>query len=91
MTPADSQPEYRSYLLRVWSDDARGIWHASLQSTLTKAVRHFPTVEALMGFLASPAHVEAPDAGLMSAAAGDLPSRAAPIDDSAQDQGGLHD
>jgi hypothetical protein len=89
MTTTDSQPEYRSYLLRVWSDDARGIWHASLQSTLTKAVRHFATVEALMGFLASPPPVEAPDARLMSAAAGDLPSRAAPIEDSAPDRGGL--
>ena len=48
MTHAD----YQSYLLRVWRDESRGIWHASLQSTVTKHIHHFADVESLLYFLA---------------------------------------
>lgn len=46
-----SRPEYHSYLLRLWQDAPQTVWHASLQSTATEQISHFPTVEALVGFL----------------------------------------
>ena len=54
MTP---DTDYHSYLLRVWRDESRGIWHASLQSTGTKNTHHFSDVESLVHFLA----VQQPD------------------------------
>ena len=42
---------YQAYLLRVWRDESRGIWHASLQSTVTKDTHHFADVESLLHFL----------------------------------------
>ena len=47
-----SHPNYQSYLLRVWRDDTRSIWHASLQSTATKQILHFADVQSLLQFLA---------------------------------------
>jgi hypothetical protein len=42
---------YQSYLLRVWREGTHPIWHASLQSTTTKRIQHFATIEALFAFL----------------------------------------
>jgi hypothetical protein len=49
-----SHTDYQSYLLRVWHDEARNIWHASLQNTLTKRVYHFTDAETLLAFLTVP-------------------------------------
>jgi len=45
--------DYQSYMLRVWRDDARRVWHASLQSTTTKQIHHFADAESLLKFLAA--------------------------------------
>ena len=53
----DLQPEpcpYRSYLLRIWHDESRNVWHASLQSTLTKRIFHFADAETMLKFLVAP-------------------------------------
>jgi hypothetical protein len=42
---------YQSYLLRLWREDSQSPWHASLQSTATERVYHFPHMEALFTFL----------------------------------------
>jgi hypothetical protein len=43
--------EYRSYLLRLWRENAHGAWRASLQSTATEQVVPFADIAALIGFL----------------------------------------
>jgi hypothetical protein len=42
---------YRSYLLRLWREDPRAAWRASLQSTASSEVRKFAGVEQLWAFL----------------------------------------
>jgi hypothetical protein len=49
-----SQADYQSYLLRVWRDESRGTWRASLQNTATKHIYHFAEVDKLLAFLALP-------------------------------------
>jgi hypothetical protein len=49
-----SHPDYQSYLLRVWRDETRGLWRASLQNTATKRIYHFADADKLLAFL-SPA------------------------------------
>lgn len=47
-----SEPShYQSYLLRLWRDNARDAWQASLQSTATEQVHHFPDVDRMWIFL----------------------------------------
>ncbi len=47
-----SEPSnYQSYLLRLWRDNARAAWQASLQSTATEQVHHFPDLEQMWVFL----------------------------------------
>ena len=46
-----ARPDYRSYLLRLWWDAAQNAWRASLQSTATEQIYHFPSMEALVAFL----------------------------------------
>lgn len=47
-----SEPRnYQSYLLRLWRDNPRAPWQASLQSTATEQVHHFPDVEQMWAFL----------------------------------------
>ena len=43
--------DYHSYLLRIWRDDKRRPWQASLQSTATEQLVHFAGLEALFAFL----------------------------------------
>jgi hypothetical protein len=56
---------YQSFLLRLWRDDRRGVWHLSLLSTTTKQVHHFADVESLLSFLLLPTAgvAEATEAG----------------------------
>lgn len=42
---------YRSYMLRMWRDDPRAAWQASLQSTATEKVYYFPDLEHMWAFL----------------------------------------
>jgi hypothetical protein len=42
---------YQSYLLRLWRDDARGPWRASLQSTATGQMRFFADAGEVWGFI----------------------------------------
>lgn len=42
---------YQSYLLRLWRDNAQAAWQASLQSTATEQVHHFPDLEQMWAFL----------------------------------------
>jgi hypothetical protein len=44
-------PDYLSYLLRVWRDNARPSWQASLRSTATGQIHHFADVEQMWDFL----------------------------------------
>ena len=46
-----SRPDYQSYLLRLWRDGPQYPWRASLQSTATEQIYHFPNVEAMLAFL----------------------------------------
>jgi hypothetical protein len=46
-----SRPDYHSYLLRLWGNAARTVWHASLQSAATEQIDYFPSLEALVAFL----------------------------------------
>lgn len=46
-----SRADYHSYLMRLWSDRAQHVWHASLQSTATGQIYQFVSVEALVAFL----------------------------------------
>ncbi|NJM40990.1 MAG: hypothetical protein HC853_09550 [Anaerolineae bacterium] len=46
-----SHPDYQSYLLRVWRDESRGLWRASLQNTVTKRIYHFADADKLLEFL----------------------------------------
>ncbi len=57
-----SRPDYHSYLLRLWWDAAQKAWRASLQSTATEQIYHFPSVEALVAFLAARLAVAGDDA-----------------------------
>jgi hypothetical protein len=52
MNIADQQrTNYQAYLLRLWREDTRTPWRASLQSTSSEEMYHFATVEALFAFL----------------------------------------
>lgn len=44
-------PEYHAFLLRIWRDDARLDWRASLQRTETQQLYHFGTLDELFAFL----------------------------------------
>ncbi len=57
-----SRPDYESYLLRLWRDAAQNVCHASLQSTATEQIYHFPSVEAMFAFLAARLAVAGDDA-----------------------------
>lgn len=43
---------YRSYLLRMWRESMEGEWRFSLQDVVTCESHHFPTMAALMEYLA---------------------------------------
>jgi hypothetical protein len=42
---------YQSYLLRLWRDNARDAWRASLQSTASEEVFYFAGVEQMWAYL----------------------------------------
>ena len=42
---------YRSYLLRLWRDNPRAPWQASLQSTATEQIYYFVDVDQMWAFL----------------------------------------
>jgi hypothetical protein len=46
-----NNPDYHSYLLRLWRDRAQDPWRASLQSTATEQLLQFASLEALFAFL----------------------------------------
>ena len=50
---SNEQPEYMSYLLRLWRDDGEGAtgWRASLESSLTGKRQVFACLEELFDFL----------------------------------------
>ncbi len=52
---SSSPPEYRSYLLRLWRDNPRAPWRASLQSTATGGLEHFADIDSLFAFLVAQA------------------------------------
>jgi hypothetical protein len=56
---------YQSYLLRLWRDNARDAWQASLQSTASEQVHHFPDVDRMWAFLQAQLgiDVDEPEAG----------------------------
>lgn len=54
------QPDYRSYLLRLWrvSDDERPAWRAVLKSSRTGEEVGFGSLDALFRYLRSEAGLE---------------------------------
>ena len=50
---SSEQPEYMSYLLRLWRDDGEGAtgWRASLESSLTGKRQVFASLDELFDFL----------------------------------------
>lgn len=50
---AGDQPNYFSYLLRVWQveTDGKHIWHASLEEPLSRKRRGFASLKELFDFL----------------------------------------
>jgi hypothetical protein len=50
---AGKQPDYASYLLRLWraEEDERLVWRASLESTVDGQRLNFASLEALVVFL----------------------------------------
>ena len=53
------QPDYHSYLLRLWlvPDGGEGQWRASLEDFQTGDQQGFKDLPALLGFLASLTHL----------------------------------
>jgi hypothetical protein len=50
---SSEQPDYLSYLLRLWREDGEGPtnWRASLESALTRKRHVFPCMTELFAFL----------------------------------------
>lgn len=51
---AEQQPEYRSYLLRLWratDSEGQAVWRASLESTRTRQRQGFASLQSLFEFL----------------------------------------
>ena len=44
-------PDYHAFLLRIWRNDARQGWHASLRHTANGQIYHFGTLDELFAFL----------------------------------------
>jgi hypothetical protein len=62
----DEEPEYRSYLLRLWcvQGDKGRVWRASLQSTRTRQQVGFAGLEVLFEYLRAQTSIEGtPDLG----------------------------
>ena len=47
-----TNPNYHSYLLRLWRDNAHQPWRASLQSTATGKTQVFANPQTLLAYLA---------------------------------------
>jgi hypothetical protein len=47
----DKQPDYLSYLLRLWRAKEKGRWRASVERAGTHERRSFASLEALFDFL----------------------------------------
>lgn len=47
-----ADPDYVSYLLRLWRDHQGAVWRASLEETSSGESRTFAEVHMLLGFLA---------------------------------------
>ena len=47
----DGGSTYQSYLLRLWRDNPRAPWQASLQSTATEETLHFADVGQMWDYL----------------------------------------
>ena len=43
---------YKSYMLRMWRESLEGEWRASLQDVVTSESHNFPSVKAMMEYLA---------------------------------------
>lgn len=46
-----AQPQYKSYMLRVWREGQDGGWRATLESVTTGEVRAFAHLDQLVAFL----------------------------------------
>lgn len=42
---------YQSYLLRLWCEDEKGAWRATLEDVATRESHNFPNMAALYAFL----------------------------------------
>jgi hypothetical protein len=70
-THKDEEPEYRSYLLRLWcvEGDKGRVWRASLQSTQTRQQVGFADLETLFEYLRAQTSAKAaPDLGSRASA-----------------------
>jgi hypothetical protein len=47
----EPNPNYRSYLLRLWQDHPRAMWRASAQCVQTNEITHFADLDNLFTFL----------------------------------------
>lgn len=50
--------QYHAYLLRLWREEGQVRWQLSLQTTTSRQIRYFATLEELAMFLA---HLTQPD------------------------------
>ena len=50
-TMHESITKYQSYLLRLWQESPRALWHASAQSVQTGEMLHFADLDTLVTFL----------------------------------------
>jgi hypothetical protein len=48
-----SRTAYQSYLLRLWCEDEKGEWRASLENVATNKCHNFPNMVDLFEFLKS--------------------------------------
>lgn len=46
-----TQPDYQSYLLRLWRDGESAPWRASLENTSTGEARTFAEIQMMTAFL----------------------------------------
>jgi hypothetical protein len=53
MSMTDEHPDYHSYLLRMWRENAteKSVWRASLESSLTGEQQGFAGLDDLFNFL----------------------------------------
>jgi hypothetical protein len=52
---------YMSYMLRLWRDNPRASWRASLQNTATEQMHHFADAEQMWAYLNAQMEAEQDD------------------------------